>query len=113
MTLGLQWVHNPKRVSNNEFTDFKKKVNRISHQIKNTLHIRHESDSTDEADEDEPPPKEADKEAAEKERAEMKKAQNELVKEVSDYVVESGDYQVQVHLLECRDLLPKDVNGLR
>jgi hypothetical protein len=35
------------------------------------------------------------------------------MKELTDYTVESGDYQVQVHLLECRDLKPKDLNGLR
>jgi hypothetical protein len=35
------------------------------------------------------------------------------VEKLQDYQIESGDYQIQVHILEVRDLKPKNCNGLR
>lgn len=52
-------------------------------------------------------------EAEKKEAEERKKAQEELLRELKDYSIESGDYQIQVHIIECRDLKAKDVTGLR
>ena len=35
-----------------------------------------------------------------------------LAKEQEGFKVVSGDYQVHVHIIECRDLKPKDLNGM-
>lgn len=34
------------------------------------------------------------------------------IRELQSYSIESGDYQVQVHVIEAREIRPKDLNGL-
>ncbi|KAK1942894.1 Dysferlin [Phytophthora citrophthora] len=46
-----------------------------------------------------------------KERAEKAEKQAALVSELSSFEIKSGDYNVQVHIIEARDLVPKDSTG--
>jgi hypothetical protein len=41
-----------------------------------------------------------------------KEATDSLMKDQQGFKVISGDYQVHVHIIECRDLRPKDLNGM-
>ena len=43
---------------------------------------------------------------------EKEEAEEALKKELGDTEINSGDWQLQVHILEARELKPKDLNGL-
>ncbi|KAF1772463.1 C2 domain [Phytophthora cactorum] len=46
-----------------------------------------------------------------KEREEKAEKQAALMSELSSFEIKSGDYNVQVHVIEARDLVPKDSTG--
>lgn len=66
-----------------------------------------EEDDGEEAKEKEPTKEEAEAAAKEKEEAEKK-----LKEELGAIDVKSGDYQIQIHLIEARELKGKNLNGL-
>ena len=51
---------------------------------------------------------EATKKAMEEKAAEERK---KLKEELSDIEIKSGDYKCIIHIIECRELKPKDLNG--
>lgn len=55
---------------------------------------------------------EEEKEAADKAKEEAEAAQKELMENLENTTMPEGDYQVQVHIIEVRDLKSEDVNGL-
>ncbi|KAF1325644.1 Inositol polyphosphate 5-phosphatase, partial [Globisporangium splendens] len=46
-----------------------------------------------------------------KEEEEREKKREEMLKELSSIEIKSGDYMIQVHVIEARDLVPKDSTG--
>eukprot|EP00602_Paraphysomonas_sp_CaronLab_P003319 CAMPEP_0185019240 /NCGR_PEP_ID=MMETSP1103-20130426/1865_1 /TAXON_ID=36769 /ORGANISM="Paraphysomonas bandaiensis, Strain Caron Lab Isolate" /LENGTH=1852 /DNA_ID=CAMNT_0027549443 /DNA_START=18 /DNA_END=5573 /DNA_ORIENTATION=+ len=76
--------------------------------------IGRDSDSEIDDDGDEPveEPVVLDPEEAERQQKEKEEAEAALKKELGDIEVKSGDYQVQVHIIEARELKGKDLNGL-
>ena len=67
------------------------------------------TESEDEIDPDEKPKTEEEIEA---ERLEKEENEKKLKEELGDIEIKSGDYQVQVHVIEVRDLKAEDDNGL-
>ena len=53
-----------------------------------------------------------EKEAAAAAAEEKEGEADKLAKDQEGYKIISGDYQVHVHIIECRDLRPKDLNGM-
>lgn len=51
-------------------------------------------------------------EEIEKEKAEKEENDKKLKEALGDIEIKSGDYQIQVHIIECRDLKSEDLNGL-
>jgi hypothetical protein len=68
------------------------------------------SDIEDDGEEPEERPPVLDEAEAEKLRKEKEEAEAALKKELGDIEVKSGDYQVQVHIIECRELAAKDLS---
>ena len=48
----------------------------------------------------------------EEEKAEREKREAEKRKELEDIDIKSGDYQVQVHIIEARDLKAENIDGM-
>lgn len=46
-----------------------------------------------------------------KEEEEREKKREEMLNELSNIEIKSGDYMIQVHIIEARDLVPKDSTG--
>lgn len=71
--------------------------------------------SDSEEEDDDEPEGATEKEAARPQTEEEKKkaAEEEAakVKDLSDIVIKDGDYQVQVHIIECRDLKAENLDG--
>jgi hypothetical protein len=68
------------------------------------------SDIDDDGEEPEERPPVLDEAEAAKLKKEKEEAEAALKKELGDIEVKSGDYQVQVHIIECRELAPKDLS---
>jgi hypothetical protein len=75
------------------------------------------SDEDDEGDTEEPGANssetpevsEADRKAEEERKA---KEKEDMLSELGGIEVKSGDYRISIHIIELRDLAPKDANGL-
>ena len=77
--------------------------------------VAEDDDSEGEDAEDKPAEgKKTDEEVAaeKKEAEEAAAAEAESLNELASIEIKAGDYQVQVHIIEVRDLRPKDANGL-
>lgn len=76
--------------------------------------FKNDEDSNDDMDEDENE-KEVDQERpvekTEEEKEAEKKKEDEKKKELSDIEIKDGDYQIQVHIIECRDLKAENADG--
>jgi hypothetical protein len=72
-----------------------------------------EDEHEDGADNPDAKPDEGGKEAEAKKAKEdaAKEEASKLSKEQENFKVISGDYQIHVHIIECRDLRPKNMNG--
>jgi len=70
-------------------------------------------ESSDEEADDAPEPEANAKTAEEldKEKKEKDEAKEKLKKQLGDIQIKSGDYQIQVHIIEARDLKAEDVTG--
>ncbi|KAJ8550633.1 hypothetical protein ON010_g10436 [Phytophthora cinnamomi] len=55
--------------------------------------------------------KKKSEEELKKEREEKAEKQAAILSELSSFEIKSGDYNVQVHIIEARDLVPKDSTG--
>eukprot|EP00604_Paraphysomonas_vestita_P002816 CAMPEP_0174818892 /NCGR_PEP_ID=MMETSP1107-20130205/1828_1 /TAXON_ID=36770 /ORGANISM="Paraphysomonas vestita, Strain GFlagA" /LENGTH=1810 /DNA_ID=CAMNT_0016031457 /DNA_START=453 /DNA_END=5885 /DNA_ORIENTATION=- len=69
-----------------------------------------DSDLDEEGDEPEENQPVLDEAEAAKLKKEKEEAEAALKKELGDIEVKSGDYQVQVHIIECRELAAKDLS---
>ena len=131
LTLVLRYVYNPdidssdnKNVFDKGIGFFKSNVENISKHINKVINRSEDSD-TEEEDEEEDideafkednkandkegdSPESEDEQKAEKEKAEQAKKDMETL---SNYKVVRGDYQVSVHIIECRELKAMDLQG--
>ena len=100
--LMVQWVYNPLR-----------KVKARQRTAKNMFHVFASADSGTEDDGEEEPvdndPK--TKEEAESAAKAVVEANSRLKAELGEIEVKSGDYQIQVHVIEARELKAKDLEG--
>ena len=55
--------------------------------------------------------KETERPKTEEEKEEAKKKEEEQKKELSDIEIKDGDYQVQVHIIEARELKAENMDG--
>ncbi|EQC29478.1 hypothetical protein SDRG_12726 [Saprolegnia diclina VS20] len=111
LTVTLQWVH---RANVNEIIESnKKKKGGIFDKVKNVMSA---PDAGDDDEEGLDPtaakdvPKKSDDELK-KEAEEKEKALQEEKKALEDINIKSGDYSIQVHVIEARDLVGKDATG--
>jgi len=77
---------------------------------RNSIDDEEASEDEDEDEDEKEKPK--TEEEIEKERLEKEENENKLKEELGDIEIKSGDYQVQVHIIEVRDLKAEDDNGL-
>ncbi|KDO24696.1 hypothetical protein SPRG_10230 [Saprolegnia parasitica CBS 223.65] len=112
LTVTLRWVYSA------NVTDVvasnKKKAGDIFSKIGNALMGNPDAGDDDEegidADAEDDAPKKSDEELK-KEQEEKEKAMQEEKKALEDINIQSGDYSVQVHVIEARDLVAKDATG--
>jgi len=72
-----------------------------------------EDDEEEDEGDDENPKLEEDDEEEKKAKEDAEKEKKEsLMKEQAGMKIITGDYQVHVHIIECRDLKAKDLNGM-
>jgi hypothetical protein len=69
------------------------------------------SESEPESDDELDKVKEVERPKTEEEKAEEKKKEEEQKKELSDIEIKDGDYQVQVHIIEARELKAENMDG--
>lgn len=74
-----------------------------------------DGDKTDEDDDDDDEAKDDEEEMTEEEREAQKQARADaeaaLKEQVQGFEIKSGDYQIQVHVIEARELKAKDLEG--
>jgi Ca2+-dependent lipid-binding protein len=94
----------------------KKKASILSRMASGVVMMASHEDSDPEDDDSPDPtmkdnaPKKTAKEI-EAEEAEKKKTEEETKKAAGEVDIKDGDYQVQVHIIECRDLKPENLDG--
>lgn len=71
----------------------------------------YDSDESDGVEIDDTVATKKSQEELKKEREEKAAKQAALVSELSTFAIKSGDYTVQIHVIEARDLVPKDATG--
>jgi len=71
-----------------------------------------EEASESEDDDDKYPQQQKSQEEIDKEKEEREENERKLKEEIGDIEIKSGDYQVQIHVIEARDLKAEDDNGL-
>ncbi|ETO84330.1 hypothetical protein F444_01744 [Phytophthora nicotianae P1976] len=71
----------------------------------------YDSDDNDGVEIDDSAANKKSEEELKKEREEKAEKQAALMSELSSFEIKSGDYNVQVHVIEARDLVPKDSTG--
>ncbi|KAF0685797.1 Aste57867_22405 [Aphanomyces stellatus] len=114
ITVSLHWIH-VDNVSAVVASNKKKHVGlfgQITNAIAGVPDAGDEDEEGVDADalENKPPPSKSPEELK-KEQEEKEKARAEELKVLQDIVIKSGDYSVQVHVIEARDLAPKDATG--
>lgn len=94
----------------------KKKDKSVFGAIKGALNVGNpdaDYDSNDDDGEeiDDSAAKKKSDEELKKESEEREKKREEMLSELSNIEIKSGDYTIQVHIIEARDLVPKDATG--
>lgn len=112
LSLSLLWTYSPDARSIAE----KKKDKSVFTMMKQTLNIGtpdqdYDSGNDDGADFDEGVKEKKSDEQLKAEEEERAKKLAELEKELKSIEIKSGDYMIQVHVIEARDLVPKDSTG--
>jgi hypothetical protein len=80
VTLRLRWQHNPAKAGGGAFKGMKKAMAKVRHRVVDTLHIRRESDTTEDDEESEEEPEDKrDPEEVMKEKEEKLKVRRERV----------------------------------
>ena len=114
LELNILWRFNAEIHAAKVAAQAKKKASKFG-ALTGALGIGSDSD-TDVDDEEGDEPVEEVVELTEEEAAaalkEKEEAEAALKKELGDTEIKSGDWQLQVHILEARELKPKDLNGL-
>ena len=109
--LSILWRFNPEIHAANVLAESKKKSSTFG-----GLKFGGNDSDTDIDDDEGEDPVEEVVELSEEEAAaalkEKEEAEAALKKELGDCEIKSGDWQLQVHILEARELKPKDLNGL-
>lgn len=112
LQLALLWTYRP------DARDIaaKKKDRSVLGALKGALNVgTPDQDYNSEDDEgveiDENTTKKKSDEELKKEEEEREKKRAEMLSELSSIEIKSGDYMIQVHIIEARDLVPKDSTG--